>query len=59
MTFAGYGMQTPNNDLLEYRQIGNVVLTVSKPLPPGSPNNINTHGGSPGLPLRGQGVARW
>lgn len=43
MTFAGYGVQTPNNDLLEYRQIGNVVLTVSKPLLPGVPNNINTH----------------
>ncbi len=43
MTFAGYGVQTPNNDLLEYRQIGNVVLTVSQPLPAGVPNNINTH----------------
>jgi hypothetical protein len=43
MTFAGYGVQTPNNDLLEYRQIGNVVLTVSKPLPAGVPNNINAH----------------
>ena len=31
MTFAGYGVQTPNNDLLDYRQIGNVVLTVSQP----------------------------
>lgn len=43
MTFAGYGVQTPNDDLLDYRQIGNVVLTVSKPLPPGVPNNINAH----------------
>ncbi len=32
MTFAGYGVQTPANDLLDYRQIGNVVLTVSKAL---------------------------
>ncbi len=43
LTFAGYGVQTPANDLLEYRQIGNVVLTVSKPLPAGVPNNINAH----------------
>jgi hypothetical protein len=43
LTFAGYGVQTPNNDLLDYRQIGNVVLTVSKPLPAGVPNNINAH----------------
>jgi hypothetical protein len=48
LTFAGYGVQTPNNDLLEYRQIGNVVLTVGVPstdggLPPGVPNNINAH----------------
>jgi hypothetical protein len=43
MTFAGYGVQTPNNDLLDYREIGNVVLTVSKALPAGVPNNINTH----------------
>jgi hypothetical protein len=43
MTFAGYGVQTPNNDLLDYRQIGNVVLTVSQPLPAGVPNNINAH----------------
>lgn len=43
LTFAGYGVQTPNNDLLDYRQIGNVVLTVSKALPAGVPNNINTH----------------
>ncbi len=43
MTFAGYGVQTPNNDLLEYRQIGNVVLKVSQELPPGTPNNINAH----------------
>jgi hypothetical protein len=43
MTFAGYGVQTPANDLLDYRAIGNVVLTVSKPLPAGVPNNVNTH----------------
>ncbi len=43
MTFAGYGVQTPNDDLLEYRQIGNVVLTVSQALPAGVPNNINAH----------------
>jgi len=43
MTFAGYGVQTPSADLLDYRQIGNVVLTVSKPLPAGVPNNINAH----------------
>ncbi len=43
MTFAGYGAQTPNNDLLDYRQIGNVVLTVNKSLPVTTPNNINTH----------------
>jgi hypothetical protein len=43
LTFAGYGVQTPNNDLLDYRQIGNVVLTVSQPLPAGVPNNINAH----------------
>jgi hypothetical protein len=43
MTFAGYGVQTPATDLLDYRQIGNVVLTVSQPLPDGVPNNINAH----------------
>jgi hypothetical protein len=43
LTFAGYGVQTPNNDLLEYRQIGNVVLTVSQALLTGVPNNINSH----------------
>jgi hypothetical protein len=43
MTFAGYGAQNPNDDLLDYRQIGNVVLTVSRVLPAGVPNNINTH----------------
>lgn len=43
MTFAGYGAQTPNNDLLNYRAIGNVVLTVSQALPLGVPNNINAH----------------
>ena len=36
-------MQSPNTNLLNYRQIGNVVLTVSKALPAGVPNNINTH----------------
>ena len=43
MTFAGYAVQTPNNNLLGYRQIGNVVLTVNRALPSGVPNNINTH----------------
>ena len=43
MTFAGYGVQSPNTDLLNYRQIGNVELTVSQSLPPGVPNNINNH----------------
>ena len=43
LTFAGYGVQTPNNDLLNYRAIGNVVLTVSQALPAGVPNNINAH----------------
>jgi hypothetical protein len=43
MTFAGYAVQTPSVDLLDYRQIGNVVLTVSQPLPTGVPNNINAH----------------
>jgi hypothetical protein len=40
MTFAGYAVQTPNSNLLDYRQIGNVVLTTSKALKNG-PNNIN------------------
>jgi hypothetical protein len=43
LTFAGYGVQSPNTDLLNYRQIGNVVLTVSRALPAGVPNNINAH----------------
>ncbi len=47
MTFAGYGVQTPNNNLLNYRQIGNAELTVSiaggGTLPAGTPNNINAH----------------
>jgi hypothetical protein len=43
LTFAGYGVQTPAKDLLDYRAIGNVVLTLSKALPPGVPNNINAH----------------
>jgi hypothetical protein len=40
MTFAGYGVQSPNTNLLNYREIGNVVLTASKALPK-APNNIN------------------
>jgi hypothetical protein len=43
LTFAGYGVQTPSKDLLDYRQIGNVVVTVSRSLPAGTPNNINAH----------------
>jgi hypothetical protein len=43
LTFAGYAVQTPADDLLSYRQIGNVVLTLSVPLPTGVPNNINAH----------------
>jgi hypothetical protein len=43
LTFAGYGVQNPGTDLLNYREIGNVVLTVSQPLPAGVPNNINAH----------------
>ncbi len=43
MTFAGFGVQTPKNDLLDYRQNGNVTLTVSNALPAGVPNNINAH----------------
>jgi hypothetical protein len=43
LTFAGYGVQTPSNDFLDYRAIGNVVLTVSQPLPANVPNNINAH----------------
>ncbi len=43
MTFAGYGVQTPGTNLLDYRAIGNVVLAVSKPLPAGTPNNMNAH----------------
>ncbi|MGO9708426.1 MAG: hypothetical protein ACLQBL_06170 [Polyangiaceae bacterium] len=43
LTFAGYGVQTPSADLLDYRQVGNVVLTVSRALPAGVPNNINAH----------------
>jgi hypothetical protein len=43
LTFAGYGVQSPKNDLLDYRQIGNVKLTVNKSLPAGVPNNINAH----------------
>ena len=40
MTFAGYGVQSPNDDLLNYRAIGNVVLTANQPLPI-APNNVN------------------
>jgi hypothetical protein len=40
MSFAGYGVRTPDTDLLNYRQIGNVQLTASKTLPK-APNNIN------------------
>ncbi len=43
MTFAGYAVQTPANNLLAYRQIGNVVLTTNLALTAGVPNNINTH----------------
>jgi hypothetical protein len=43
LTFAGYGVQSPSADLLLYRQIGNVMVTVSRPLPTGTPNNINAH----------------
>ncbi len=42
LTFAGYGVQTPNNDLLDYRAIGNITLTLSQPLLV-APNNINAH----------------
>ncbi|GGP27134.1 hypothetical protein [Silvimonas amylolytica] len=40
MTFAGYAVQTPGTNLMNYRQIGNVMLTTSKSLPK-APNNIN------------------
>jgi hypothetical protein len=43
LTFAGYGVQSPNKDLLNYRQIGNVEVTVSASLPEGTPNNSNAH----------------
>jgi hypothetical protein len=33
MMFAGYGVQSPDNDLLNYRTIGNVVLRASRALP--------------------------
>jgi hypothetical protein len=33
MTFAGYEVQSPNNDLLNYRTIGHVVLNASRALP--------------------------
>lgn len=43
MTFAGYGVQSPGADLLNYRTIGNVTLEVNVALPAGTPNNINAH----------------
>lgn len=43
LTFAGYGVQSPSADLLNYRQVGNVVVTVNHPLPASVPNNINAH----------------
>jgi hypothetical protein len=43
MTFAGYGVQSPGADLLNYRQIGNVTLEINVPLPVGVPNNTNAH----------------
>jgi hypothetical protein len=43
MMLAGYGVQNPGTDLLDYRQIGNVVLTLSQPLPENVPNNSNSH----------------
>ncbi len=33
LTFSGYGVQSPNTDLLNYRQIGNVVLKSSQTIP--------------------------
>ena len=42
MTFAGYGVQTPGDDLLDYRQIGHVVLTTSRTIA-APPNNIDAH----------------
>ncbi len=33
VTFAGYAVQSPNYDLLHYRQIGHAVLTASRALP--------------------------
>jgi hypothetical protein len=33
MLFAGYGVQTPNNDLRNYRNVGTVVLSASRALP--------------------------
>ena len=33
MTFSGYGVQSPNTDLLNYRQIGNVMLKPSAAVP--------------------------
>jgi hypothetical protein len=43
MIFAGYATQAAKTDLLGYRQVGRVVLTVSASLPAGVPNNINAH----------------
>lgn len=36
-------LRAHNSDLLNHRQIGNMTLTVSLPLPAEVPNNINTH----------------
>ncbi|HET9991578.1 MAG TPA: hypothetical protein VFQ65_23775, partial [Kofleriaceae bacterium] len=43
LTFAGYGVQTPGADLLNYRQVGNILVTVNHALPASVPNNINAH----------------
>src|SRR5262249_51927846 len=32
LTFSGYGVQSPNSDLLNYRQIGNVTIQASRVL---------------------------
>jgi hypothetical protein len=32
LTFSGYGVQSPNTDLLNYRQIGNVTIQASRVL---------------------------
>ena len=43
LTFAGYGVQTPGADLLNYRQISTIAVTVNHALPATTPNNINAH----------------